>query len=654
MATQKNVIHTELTATNNTSAPVDRAAASIQKFDEAAQKANKGGLRLMRGGLGQLGHQVQDVAVQLQMGQNAMLVFGQQGSQIASLMGPNGAIIGAVLAVGAALATSFVPSVMGARDATKLLADAAEKAEKVFNPKFANSTLELADAFRELAKESETLAKNTLLQSLSTAMDAVEVTTKALDKSVENLTFNLAQFAATQRSDPVAALAANFDIGADKADELNQKIKAFRKGIEGSGPALTTFLNDLLEQKLRSGDSAIALGTASAEIINYVNEIDRNNKIISTANGLLDTFNEELGKNPKAAKEAAKKIEQFADKLQSAFRKSTGLTSAQILGLELQTLKELEPAQADRLAGMIREMRQTEINEQAAKNAAEAEKKRNKELAEEDRAIAAARKEFLKSEDAANAILDAVQKKKDIRAKDVENLRSSMLSQQEVLAESLQKEMDLLTQFAADDVANEQLATELKIKAQEEYYSKVEELRKKSKNFEDKNATEKTQMVLDGLGEAFKGVQANNKKMFAVQKAYNIAQAIMSTYTGAAKALETYPPPLSFAMAAAQVAAGMAQVAQIRAQSFDGGGFTGRGSRSGGMDGKGGFPAILHPNETVVDHTKGQSGGITIVNNIDATGAGADVDMKIRAAMQQTSQQTILSIQDLMRRRRFG
>jgi hypothetical protein len=107
-------------------------------------------------------------------------------------------------------------------------------------------------------------------------------------------------------------------------------------------------------------------------------------------------------------------------------------------------------------------------------------------------------------------------------------------------------------------------------------------------------------------------------------------------------------------MAAAQVAAGMAQVAQIRAQSFDGGGFTGRGSRSGGMDGKGGFPAILHPNETVVDHTKGQSGGITIVNNIDATGAGADVDMKIRAAMQQTSQQTIMSIQDLMRRRRFG
>lgn len=48
--------------------------------------------------------------------------------------------------------------------------------------------------------------------------------------------------------------------------------------------------------------------------------------------------------------------------------------------------------------------------------------------------------------------------------------------------------------------------------------------------------------------------------------------------------------------------------------SFEGGGFTGSGTRSGGVDGRGGFPAILHPNETVVDHTKGQGmGGETIV-----------------------------------------
>lgn len=64
--------------------------------------------------------------------------------------------------------------------------------------------------------------------------------------------------------------------------------------------------------------------------------------------------------------------------------------------------------------------------------------------------------------------------------------------------------------------------------------------------------------------------------------------------------------------------------------SFDGGGFTGMGARSGGIDGKGGFPAILHPNETVVDHTRGPAaGGVTVINNIDARGAVAGVGEQI-------------------------
>lgn len=48
---------------------------------------------------------------------------------------------------------------------------------------------------------------------------------------------------------------------------------------------------------------------------------------------------------------------------------------------------------------------------------------------------------------------------------------------------------------------------------------------------------------------------------------------------------------------------------------FDGGGSTGSGTRAGGIDGKGGFMAMLHPNETVFDHSKGQmvGGGSTNV-----------------------------------------
>jgi len=61
---------------------------------------------------------------------------------------------------------------------------------------------------------------------------------------------------------------------------------------------------------------------------------------------------------------------------------------------------------------------------------------------------------------------------------------------------------------------------------------------------------------------------------------------------------------------AAGVAAGVPQ--------FDGGGFTGFGSRSGGLDGKGGFLAMMHPKETVIDHTKPNNtavgNSLTVVN----------------------------------------
>ena len=166
--------------------------------------------------------------------------------------------------------------------------------------------------------------------------------------------------------------------------------------------------------------------------------------------------------------------------------------------------------------------------------------------------------------------------------------------------------------------------------------------------------TKRTGIVIGELNNQFGAIASNNKKLFNLNKGFQIAQAVMQTYQGATLALSSYPPPVNFIMAAATIASGLGQVAQIKAQSFDGGGFTGNGSRSGGVDGKGGFPAILHPRETIVDHTKGQAGGITIVNNIDAKGADAGIEMKIRNAMQQSSQQTIASIQDLMRRGRFA
>jgi hypothetical protein len=72
--------------------------------------------------------------------------------------------------------------------------------------------------------------------------------------------------------------------------------------------------------------------------------------------------------------------------------------------------------------------------------------------------------------------------------------------------------------------------------------------------------------------------------------------------------------------------------------NFDGGGYTGAGARSGGIDGKGGFYAVLHPDETVVDHTKGQRiatmGGQNIVVNQTYNFGGGTDRMQVLSAAQ--------------------
>ena len=88
--------------------------------------------------------------------------------------------------------------------------------------------------------------------------------------------------------------------------------------------------------------------------------------------------------------------------------------------------------------------------------------------------------------------------------------------------------------------------------------------------------------------------------------------------------------------------------------SADGGGYTGSGPRSGGLDGKGGFMAMLHPRETVVDHTKGQGVGGEVINvtqNINvSTGVQQTVRAEIKQLMPQIANSAKSAVLDAKRR----
>ena len=84
-------------------------------------------------------------------------------------------------------------------------------------------------------------------------------------------------------------------------------------------------------------------------------------------------------------------------------------------------------------------------------------------------------------------------------------------------------------------------------------------------------------------------IAGNLEKVFAGSKAVAIASALINTFEAATKALAAYPPPFNYAAAAATVAAGLAQVANIRSTSSAGGG-GGGASASGAAANTGGGP----------------------------------------------------------------
>lgn len=109
----------------------------------------------------QLGYQLQDVAVQAQMGTNGLMILGQQGSQVASVFGPAGAVVGAILAVAAAIGSTLFNSVQKTdAELEKLIStvDKLGKAQKdVISLELNNKLKANSTAAAELAQRIATL-----------------------------------------------------------------------------------------------------------------------------------------------------------------------------------------------------------------------------------------------------------------------------------------------------------------------------------------------------------------------------------------------------------------------------------------------------------------------------------------------------------------
>jgi hypothetical protein len=656
--------------------------------------------RFMRGMFGQMGHQVQDVAVQMQMGTDAMLVFGQQGSQIASLLGPWGSIAGAAISIGAAMSTFFTASGK-AKKATSELEKTLESLNKTIKMDVSTSTRMLSQDFIDLATASSALAEVTLRQKYLEALkagalanDSFSASTQRVIKLTRDLTkvtgdptsFQASSAAARNlqeefglTADEAVALSSainNFNLDPASMPELEKLLADMAMGAKSSSTEFVTFAANVLEsaRQMRTAEEQAeflkeVMGVGLTEAIEKFGNADVESgadnvtSVISKLREDLLTEQEKLNKEYRENFDAVNSSTQISvDERNNLLLRLNERYFAALRELELKQFNEsyqmAEQASMDRV---------NLLNKENDQMMAELVKGHEEQQRERDRITSAY--EGLELGVSEIDRIRAHEEQKLNILKEYAKLTNMAEAEREAQRRMIvQESEDQIYQIQAA-AAERQLNDQLKLIGGFEGMQKmgvsaisaiVKEGASMSDVFKQVGRT-----IVDNVIDSIVQMGVEYVKQQMIQKAIENSSAATSVATAAATGIgiATAMAPAAALTSLATggtnaigAQAGMASTAAlskaIALASFEGGGFTGTGARSGGVDGKGGFPAILHPNETVVDHTKGQGQGITIINNVDASGGG-DVDQRIRVAMEVTSQQTVMQVQDLLRRQRL-
>ena len=224
-----------------------------------------------------------------------------------------------------------------------------------------------------------------------------------------------------------------------------------------------------------------------------------------------------------------------------------------------------------------------------------------------------AAKEYAKDEDALKAMLD----RKLISEMEYYSQREELARQYNQKVQDLElKRIETVLQSQSSALAVEMSEKDralLQAVGQQERQKAIVQERI---NFEKKSEMEKVSFALEQGATMFSALGAQNRKAFEAAKAFNLANAIMNTYMAVTKALATYPFPFSLIAAGGALAFGLAQVAQIRSQSYSGRALG--GPVMGGqtyMVGESG-PELFTPSTTgsITRNSDLEGGGVTNVN----------------------------------------
>ena len=219
----------------------------------AGKKLNTMNMRIQQGG-----YQLQDFFVQMQSGTSFFTAFAQQGSQFAGVFGPTGAVIGAVIAIGSAIAAIAYNSYNASKD-MRDLSDVRDDLSDVSS--------DLLDSFTEIDEVLDSTADNMGLVS-----DAYKT---FLDlKLQDNLLEQTRQF---------RSLGSSISDSAGELNTFQRLMLGLSKGPQGMGilaPLMDPFgtqkgISERFEKGLSGQNVKESLGVSSEVLGKRLSEYDR-------------------------------------------------------------------------------------------------------------------------------------------------------------------------------------------------------------------------------------------------------------------------------------------------------------------------------------------------------------------------------------------
>ena len=590
----------------------DQVQRGLKNVDNAmhrtanTSKAVNNQLRLMRGGFGQVGHQVQDVAVQLQMGQNALLVFGQQGGQIASLFGSKGAVIGAILAVSAALAMTLAPNLFVVRDRMKEMIKESEDSAESFNKltgaakEFAKSKLE-----EQLEAERKVLAKaNEQVNERRRRVEQADGVILNFTESEEEYNKRVAEGRVLQQ-------------------KANAEIERLQKILEGVDPTFSKFIENQKKEIEQLGLTERELDILAVKRLNMSDALEKealaNVKLFHDEKDRLEGIKEAQN----VEKNREETVKRFVDQLELQIAK-IGATKKEIDEYTISQMN-LNEAEKEQIMNLLNLREQKQKNQDIDEDK---EKLNNKQLETFNRINQQLDEQLVKFRKGEQAL---------------DNFKISQMNLTDEQKEALLIKQQLIHGYEEE---------EQKIKDNADAAEKaLKELEKQQDQFRDAYMPLFNEFG-DGFADAITGAQNFAEAMKGVAKSVIdslIRMAIQKMIIDQLFAgfMNMFGPQQQQSTTSLGSALSSASKAGYGVKGFEGGGFTGYGSRSGGLDGRGGFMAMLHPNETVVDHAKGSGGGVVIQQTINVTtGVQQTVRAEIATLMPQIAQATKAAVAD--------